>query len=406
MSYTPNRLKHRIVVGEGGEFRTIEDAITWLDSGNMTDATELLLDSGTWDIANTISIDLPYHLNIRGYDSESVIIQPTTGMIGHPIFELTSSVWFERLTIDGSNLTNYGDNVSEDAITIIGSQYHELTAVFIKNVYNAVNLHGAGSSLWLFNSIIQDITNTGLEVSVAGATSIDIETNTFENCAIAIDLLESTSGDFTILNNVIICEAGQIGIKYTPSTYIYTDDPAIMGNHWNNIGTFRSGFDFTRSDGRDANIHIISNIGDEDKNPHFKVNVVDNSSTTTVTTAGTYYKAVFANGSSYTTKWKLENNKYTYLQRSPSDVRVWIAGNVQVNGNNRNVNISVRKDGVATEISPFTVRTATSGQPYQFSIIAYIDDFAENNYFEIFVTSSTNGDLVIIQDLMIYAEGK
>jgi hypothetical protein len=406
MSYTPKRFKHRITVGENGEFDSIESAIDWLENGNMSAPTELLLDSGSWDVENTIAIDLPYHLNIRGFDSNSVVIQPTTGMIQKPVFDLVSSVWIERLTIDGSNLEGFGETLLEDAIIITGSEYHEITGVVIANAYNGISLQGDGSSLWVFNSIIEDITNAGIEVSCDGVTVIDVSTNTFENCGIAIDLLESTDGVFTITNNIITCSAGQVGINYTPATYVYSDTPSIFSNHWNNVGTFRGGFDFSRADGRDANIHLISNVGDENKDPHFKVNVADNTSVTTVTTAGTCYKAVFTDGDTYSCKWKLEDNKYTYLQRAPTDIRVWVSGNIKVNGVNRNVCVSLRKDGIETAISPLMVRTSAANQPQPFSIIAYLDNFNEDSYFEIFLTSSTDGDEVIVQDLMIYAEGR
>lgn len=406
MSYTPKRIKHRITVGENGEFDTIEEALTWLADSNMSAPTELLLDSGSWNIENTISIDLPYHLNIRGLDSNSVVLQPTTGMIQKPIFEFVSSVWMERLTIDGSNLEGFGETALEDAIIITGSEYHEITGVSILNAYNGISLQGDGSSLWLFNSIVGNMTNAGVEISCNGVTVIDVETNTFENCEIAIDLLESTDGIFTISNNVINCSAGQVGIKYTPATYIYSDSPSILSNHWNNVGDFSSGFDFSRSDGRDADIHLISNIGEANNNPCFKVNVVDNSSTTTVTTAGTYYKAVFTNGTSYATKWKIEDNKYTILQTTPVNLRIWVSGNAQVDGTNRNLHIAIRKNGVATEISPLTIRTATANQPYSFSLMAWMAELEVDDYFEIFLTSSTDGDSAILQDLMIYADSK
>jgi len=51
-----------------------------------------------------------------------------------------------------------------------------------------------------------------------------------------------------------------------------------------------------------------------------------------------------------------------------------------------------------------TTRCAASSQPYGFSIVAYLDDVDGADYFELFVTSSSNGDEVLIEDLNIYFE--
>jgi hypothetical protein len=238
-----------------------------------------------------------------------------------------------------------------------------------------------------------------------GANSLDTEIMTFENCATGINLLKSSSGLFIISSVVFENSLTQIAIKYAPATYVYFNHPSITANTWNSVGTFLSGFDFTRADGRDADIYVRANCGSEDKIPHFKVNVVNNSSTTSITTAGTFYKAVFTNGTSYACKFTLEDNKYTYQSTNKNDMIVWLTGNLSVNQTNRNVDVALRVNGVATQISPFTVRTSTSGQAYSFALIAYLQDFSAGSYFEIFVTSSTNGDVVTIQDLTIFSKG-
>jgi len=402
--FHPNKLKYRYYVGEQGDFATVPLAIAWLEA-NMLGNSELLIDSGDYDISDTVAIDLPYHLSIRGFDSNSAFINSATGLTGKSMFQITSSVYFERICFDGSTLANYGTLSTENCIEILGTNYHEITAFLIKNFYDGIKLIGAGS-LWVFNSVMENIVGQGIRVSSTGATSIDVETNTFINCANSIGLMKSTAGEWNIINNIFTNSAGQTAILYDPANYIYTDDPVGAGNTWNNIGTFSSGFDYSRADGRDANIYIRGNSGREDKMPHFKVNVINNTSPTTVTTAGTFYKAVFTNGATYTCKWTLGNNKYTYQPQNRSDVPVWIAGVVSTNGTNKNVDIAIRKHGIATQISPVTVRCAVASQPYSFGLIAYAQDMGAGDYIEIFLTSSTNGDLVTIQDLTLYADAK
>jgi hypothetical protein len=50
-------------------------------------------------------------------------------------------------------------------------------------------------------------------------------------------------------------------------------------------------------------------------------------------------------------------------------------------------------------ISRMTCRTSASNSPASFAINAYLDDITENDYFEIYVTTTNNGDVVKMVDL-------
>ncbi len=50
-------------------------------------------------------------------------------------------------------------------------------------------------------------------------------------------------------------------------------------------------------------------------------------------------------------------------------------------------------------IAPLTVRCTTSGQPYPFILICYIDGVYLNEYFELFVTSPNSNDIVTVSDI-------
>lgn len=402
------KLTQRIIVGQSGHFSTIAAAITWLGTGsNMTGATEILLDAGSHLVTDTIVVNLGHHLSIRGFDGASASINASTGLTNKPMFQLVSSCWINRTGLNATTLSGYGTGATENSIEIIGNQYHEITNIVYTGFYDNIKVIGADSSLWVFDSVFNDTVSKSIEVYSTGLTNIDVEMNSFINCNCSIGLEKSTGGTWHIMNNLFENgSTGQTAVIYNPATFTHADDPVGAGNSWNNVGTFSTGFDYSRTDGRDANVYVVGNSGREDKKPHFKVNVVDNTSTTTITNGNSFYKAVFTNGTSYTCKWTLENNKYTYQPRNASDVPIWIAGNVQVNQTNRNITIALRKDGVATQISPITVRTTTSGQPYPFGLIAYIPDMVAGSYIEIFVSTPNSSDQVIIQDLTIYADSK
>jgi hypothetical protein len=221
-------------------------------------------------------------------------------------------------------------------------------------------------------------------------------------CGNGIHLLSGASETVSILNctfyNTI--SGSDIGVLYTPATFTSYNSIFITNNAWNNQGTFFSGFDFARPDGRDANVFLVNNAGTENKNPNVKINVNNNVSTTTVTTAGTFYKANWTNTSSYTTKWTVDNNKITYQTDYLLAAWAIITGNITVDDNNLRVTIAIVKNGAtATRFGETDLRIVTANQPFQFSTVIYIPDMAKNDYLELYVTSSQNGDIIRFQDV-------
>ena len=400
-TYTP-KLINRYFIGSHGHFPNISSAITWLNV-YMSNSSEIFIDGGSYDITDTITINLPYNLHIRGIASDSTYIKANTGLINKPMFNIYSECSFEKLTLSGSSLSNWGSNTGENFINIYGNNlYSEFQNMIFDKSYKAINLVG-NSEIFVFNSIIQNISYAGIMVNSNDVNSIDIETNTFYNCYFGIFLYSGVSSTFYVMNNIFTNSGNsQIAIEYNPPYYTYSDHPNIQGNEYNDIGTFIDGFDFTRTDSRDANIYAISNVGIEDKKPHCKINVKDNSGITAVSVANKFYKAVFTNTNSYTCKFTITNNRFTYQPTNRRDLMVLIGGNLSVDQNNRNIDVCLVKNGNSgTTISPFTVRTSTANQVNSFSIAAYLQDSSVGDYYEIWVTSQNAGDNVILSDLTI-----
>jgi hypothetical protein len=226
------------------------------------------------------------------------------------------------------------------------------------------------------------------------------------------------------------------------------------------------GFDFTLA--RDADIEVIGNVGVGDANPHAKINVIDNTSTTTLTTANIYYPCVFTNGTTYTCKIGLANNRMTWLSAHSRDAYVSISYSLSVGNNNRTISSAVRKNIFVTSLSgngtvvtvtttvphnlqsgttiqvtgwtptgynttaltiitvtgsnsftyantttgavtvtgvcgailsPITIRAATSGAYYNSTIIGYIQDVIQDDYIEMYISSTSAGDTVTVSDV-------
>lgn len=400
-------LENTIIIGVNGDFATIKEGVDWFNT-NATHGTAILLDGNTHVVSDTITVNNIHGvaLTIRGLGSASTFIKSTTGLTNKPMFNIKTNCDVTRVTIDGSNLAGYGSLTNENAFVFDTNAgiYSELTDIIIDGFYTAI-IDTIGCCLFIFNFIISNCTNGVVANSLSGAFSCkDLEIGNFENCDIGIDLKSATNANIIINACIFELGAAQVAIKYDGTNFLY-DQLSIFNCRWNKTGTFLSGFDFTLV--RDADIEIVSNIGIENKRPHAKINVVGNVSTTTITTAGTYYKAVFTNTNYYTVKMTIANNKATYQSTHPDDLVMWISGNVSANNKNRNVIACIVKNGVdTTQYGLFTVRTATANQPYGFSFSVYLQDVTKDDFFEIYLTSSTNGDVLTVQDVTWYIEAR
>lgn len=499
MAYKSQTLKNRIYVGPSGQYSTLKGAVDWFNASAASN-TEIICDAGNHSIADTITVNNgTYSLAIRGLGFSVTSLNAATGLTNKPMFDIKTTCTLNRFKADGSTLGSYGSVAGENFANFTGSggylvYMHDVSMdTFKYGVYDT-----CGADL-LAVDFIMDTMDEGVVINHTGsAGSTDLERATFVDCAIGVDFVKSTDDAFILRDLVFSNPALGIGIKYDGTAYNFSGFSEIVGCTHNGVGTFISGFDFHRQDGRDANIVVDGNVGIESKAPHAKHNVIDNTTATTVTTAGTYYKAanIFSkthiifdaaatagtftitigdqttgniayDASAATIKTAIENlsnittvtvtqvvaskewwiqfdtategwddtqtvdvsglttttsvdviksfynckvtmdqNKMTYQPDNPRDCKIWLCGNAQVNQVNRNVGIGIKKNNTGYIISPMTVRCAAANQPYPFSLVVYLDDVAKDDYFEIFLTSSTNGDLVILQDLTWYFESR
>jgi hypothetical protein len=227
----------------------------------------------------------------------------------------------------------------------------------------------------------------------------------FINCNYGINLSKGTYATIQLssggyYNGV----SGDTAIFYQPSTFTSFISISITGNTWNNIGKYIEGFDFTRSDGRDANAIVESNAGTGDKNPSCYINVTNNATTTTLTATNTWYKINWTTTSSSTTKWTIGNNRITYQQNNRRDAYITISGNIQVSNSSAVVNIGIVKNPSGTSSTSITrygettLRPGVANQPVQFSTVIYLSDIGPGDYFELWANSTSASITLTVQD--------
>jgi hypothetical protein len=392
------RTENLLDVSPHGSFTTIAEAIEFLNL-HMSGPTVVRLSSGIHQIAASQTINLPFPVTFQGLSFGDTEIDASAGVSGTPLFTCLTECYFKMLTLKA-----YSDASGNDAIRLTGSgEYYEIKDAYFIG-FNKGIVSTSNNDFWVFDVDFEAITGAGIEIAAGTESegSFKISESDFLQCGKGISLLSGVSETVSILNctfyNTI--SGSDIGVLYTPATFTSFKSIFITNNAWNNQGTFFSGFDFARSDGRDANVFLNNNAGSENKNPHCKINVNNNVSTTTVTTAGTFYKASWTNTSYYTTKWIVANNRITYQTDYLLDAWAIITGNITSTNANVRITIAIVKNGVTgTRYGETDLRIVTANQPFQFSTVIYIPDMRKNDYLELFVTSSQNGDIIRFQDV-------
>jgi hypothetical protein len=389
-------------VGANEPFKTIGEAIEFLKL-HMSKSTVIRLSGDVFNIAAPIKINLPFPLTIEGVSFGANTIAAATGLAGKPMFRCISECYFKMLIFDASTLAGYGNSPGEDAIRLAGSgSYHEIKDCTFDGFYNAV-LDSTNAELWLFECDISNCTANGLLIhgNTAGV-KVRVSETDFTDCLNCVNFSKGSAANIQLMSGVYSNRAGDKAITYNPATFSF-NSMIITNNSWNHAGTGISGFDFTRSDGRDANAYIENNPGLSNNKPHCKINVINNSSTTTCTNSNSWYKANWTNTSTITTNIKINNNNFTFLPVTSRDLVINISGNVLVNNSNRVITISIVKNGNSTvRYGETTLRVTASNQPFQFSTVIYIEDVQKNDYFEMYCSSANSGDVLTFQDVHLF----
>jgi len=398
---------NRIVISGKGSFNSIPEVLEFL-SEHITKPVIIELTEEENYVAETQVVDLPFPVTFEGTSYGSATIGPASGMAGKALFNCVSDSYFKMLNFDAGTLGGYGSLAGEDAIHLTGSgTYHEIKDCSFDGFYNAVALL-SDAELWLFECDIDNSNNSGLLInSPDPGTVIKVSETDFDGNAVGVNMMSGLNATVT-LNSGFYSNQNptDIAILYQPPAFSFSD-LIITGNAWNFIGTSISGFDFSRTDGRDCNAFIENNAGVEDEKPHCKVNVVNNALTTTCVLANTWYKADWINTSHITTSFTVNNNRITYQPVKPRDIYLIISGNVIVGNINRVITIGMVKNGVTTtRYGETALRVTTANQPFQFSTVIYLEDVAENDYFELYCSSANNSDVLNFKDINWYVSAQ
>ncbi len=394
-------------VGPQSSWTTIAQVVDFLNE-HISSATVVRFASGSYTVAATQIINFAYPVTFQGLSYGTTTFGPASGLSGLPMFDCRSECYFKMLMFDATTLAGYGSSSGEDAIQLKGSKkYNEIKDCTFEGFHNAIKI-ASNAELWLFECDIISSKLNGILLQCASgdSTKLRVSETDFMECPTGVNMDQGTKiivqldlGAYDNINGTDTC------IRYNPVQCTFAK-MQINYNAWNNIGGFLSGFDFSRSDGRDANAYIESNAGIEDKNPHVKINVRNNTTKTIITVANSWYKANWTNTTVYPCKWQVTNNYIKYLQDNKRDVVAYITGNIMCNASHT-VSIGLVKNGVSTtRYGECDLRITTASQPFQFATVIYLEDVKKSDYFELYCTATGSSDEVTFQDVQWFTEVK
>lgn len=232
----------------------------------------------------------------------------------------------------------------------------------------------------------------------------------FIGCARGINLDKATNATIQLASGGYYnATANDTAIVYNPVSFTSFSSISITGNSWNNTGKYIEGFDFTRTDGRDANAIVEGNAGMGYKKPYAYLTVLNNTANVVnITPANAWLKTNWGtNTSAITCKWVIGNNRITFLPTNKRNGWFTITGNLSVDAANRVISIGIVKNNVSTvRYGETTIRTNTANQPYPFAFVVYIENISPNDYFEVFVNSVSNNDQIKVQDIQWLANAQ
>lgn len=384
-------------------WENIKEALEFLNA-HMEGPSVIKLSDISYGITSTLVINLPYSLTIQGNSYGVSNIEAGTGLTGNPMFRCMTDVYFKMLHFDATALASYGNLAGEDAIRLIGANTYNEVKDCSFDGFNTTILDSSSAELWVFECDITNAKANGILIhsAIAGAIVKVAETD-FIGCKIGVNMSKGSAATIQLASGVYyLANATDTAIVYRSTNFTAFENISITGNSWNNTGKYIEGFDFTRTDGRDANAKLESNAGIGDKKPYCFINKINNPSTTvTITTANTWYKANWgANTNEVTCKWTISSNNITYQPTNTRNGIFTISGNLQVGNANRNISIGIVKNGATgTRYGETTLRITAASQPFQFSFLAFLENITAGDYFEIYYTSANSGDVVKIEDI-------
>jgi len=392
-----------IRVGQGNEYETIYDAITYLGTLSTTDTVRILIENGNYEMSDTCVIDLTMPV---WFDcSKGAFFNAHSGLLNKDMFDIRSEFYLSGCYLEGDTLVGWKSGTTASFFKCATEGvYVELVDVVGNGAKYGVSIE-ADIEFFQFNFTATNC-NRGVRVNsngTTGALSVDIEVGDFITCDYSIDLVKAYNIDF--FANAIKFRhtlGTETAFKYDRANVTYIN-LIVQNSNLNTLGYNTSGVDFTNA--ADADIEFIGNLRTKDSRALAKINVTGNVTGQWVN-ANTWTKATFTNTSAINAKFSVADNKLTYLSTHIRDIVAHICCNIVTTSQPCTVDVAIIKNGnTAVLYGKMQNYADVNNRPFPMASNALIQDVSKDDYFEIWLRPTAT-ETIIIQDLNWLMEAK
>jgi hypothetical protein len=411
-------------VGPANSWHNLHEVFHFLQTHSGASGTDggvvVRLAPGEYRIDSTITISLPYPVTVQGPSYGHSSILPSASLADQPLFDVRTESYFKYLDFI-SDISTFGDGPNEDAIQLTGSSgtYCEIKDATFEGFRDGIEVC-SNIEAWVFDCDLASQRGYGIHINDTstsiGSVFIKISEADFLNNSGGIGLVRGDSADISIMNCGFYPGSGNTGLVRTEATFTSITSAFISNNNWDGTGTFATGFDFSRTDGRDANVLMHGNGGAEESTPIVQVEA-DNNTWTTVCTSTTnwYYVRIDTtnvNNFKYSAyNWRVNGNKITYLSDYPADVVMFFNLTLASSSNNNtDYRIAIIKNTTGTTM-PVNTTTVYGRMPVRYrdfaitgSSIAYLKDVKKGDTFQLFISATANNRTITVADVQWYSE--
>lgn len=212
----------------------------------------------------------------------------------------------------------------------------------------------------------------------------------------AIEFLSGLNiNDIDLSNNYFIYN-GQTGIKVNTGATV--DRGRLTTNMFRGVTTPLVGIDsYSRGWSMRQNTHI------PDSRAFSFIYFNNNSTSTSLTTVGTFYKIAGTTTVINQKRFIAASNKLTYDDVEPITGKIVVVMGAKAPANNSDFSIGIAKNGTIISAPIASMAAATNNQSFQITLITEID-LVQGDYIEVFIAkNNSNTNTIIVTDLQFRA---